>query len=96
VTGSDLFRQWFVVMPWALLVALLMISSVATYSWSSLRIRRSSRLLAIAGVGLLGAALVTAPWVTLLAVALLYLAMVPFSVAAYARVRRRRAAPAVP
>jgi len=96
VTGSDLFRQWFVVMPWALLVALLMISSVATYSWSSLRIRRSSRLLAIAGVGLLGAALVTAPWVTLLAVALLYLAMVPFSVAAYARVKRRRAAPPVP
>lgn len=90
VTDAELFRQWYVVMPWALFVALLMISSIATFSWSSLRIRQSSRLLAIAGVGLLGAALVTAPWITLLVIALLYLAMVPFSVAAYQRVKRRR------
>ena len=43
----------------AVLVALLMISNVATFSWGSLRIRRSWRMLALAGVGLLGAALVT-------------------------------------
>lgn len=91
VTGLDLFRQWYVTMPWVLFVALLMISSIATYSWSSLRIRRSSRLFVIAGVGLLGAALVTNPWVTLLAIAAIYLALLPFSVASYANVRRRRA-----
>ena len=68
-------RQWdwlqtpAAVAGWAALSAFLMISSVATYSWSSLRIRRSSRLFAIAGIGLLGAALVTSPWVTLLAIA---------------------------
>lgn len=90
VTGSDWFRTWYVTMPWVLFVALLMISSVATYSWSSLRIRRSSRLLAIAGIGLLGAALVTAPWITLLVIAVLYLGMIPFSMASYARVTRRR------
>jgi len=39
----------------------------------------------------LGAALLTAPWHTLLVVALLYLVMIPFSLASYARVRRRRA-----
>ena len=91
VTGQELFRAWYVTMPWILFIAALMISSVATYSWSSLRVRRSTRLFAIAGIGLLGAALVTNPWVTLLAVAALYLAMLPFSIAAYAQVKRRRA-----
>ena len=33
------------------------------------------------GIALLGAALVTQPWVTLLAVSLVYLAVVPFSIA---------------
>jgi CDP-diacylglycerol--serine O-phosphatidyltransferase len=91
VTGMAIFRSWYVTMPWVLFVALLMISSVATFSWSSLRIRRSSRLFAIAGIGLLGAALVTNPWVTLLVIALIYLAVLPFSIASYARVKRRRA-----
>ena len=91
ITGLEFFRAWYVTMPWVLFVALLLISSVATYSWSSLRVRRSSRLFAIAGIGLLGAALVTNPWVTLLAIALIYLALLPFSIASYARVKRRRA-----
>ena len=91
VTGSEWFRTWYVVMPWVVFVALLMISSIPTYSWSSIRIRRGWRLFALAGIALLGAALLTAPWYTLLAVALLYLAMLPFSLASYGRVRRRRA-----
>jgi CDP-diacylglycerol--serine O-phosphatidyltransferase len=91
VTGQEIFRAWFVVMPWVIFIALLLISSVATYSWSSLRIYRSSRLFALAGIGLLGAALVTAPWVTLLGISVLYIAMLPFSIASYNRVKRRRA-----
>ena len=94
ITGNDVFRQWQLVMVWTILVAALMISSLPTYSWSSLRIRSGWRLFAIAGVGLLGAALVRAPWHTLLAVSLLYLATMPFSMAAYGRVKRRRAASA--
>lgn len=89
VTGSDLFREWYVVMPWGLAVAMLMISAIPTYSWSSIRLRRSWRLFALAGVGLLGAALVTAPWHTLLAVSTLYVALIPFGLASYAKVRRR-------
>jgi CDP-diacylglycerol--serine O-phosphatidyltransferase len=90
LTGIAWFRAWYVTMPWVLFVALLMISSVATYSWGSLRIRRSNRLLALAAIGLLGAALLTNTWVTLLVISLLYLAMIPFSVASYAKVKRRR------
>jgi len=94
ISGNDIFRQWQLVMVWTVLVAALMISSLPTYSWSSLRIRSGWRLFAIAGVGLLGAALVRAPWHTLLGISLLYLATVPFSMAAYGRVKRRRAASA--
>ncbi|MEO6581481.1 MAG: phosphatidylcholine/phosphatidylserine synthase [Sphingomicrobium sp.] len=92
VTGNEIFRAWYVVMPWVIFIALLLIASVATYSWSSLRIRRGSRLFVIAGIGLLGAALVTQPWVTLLAISLVYVALIPFSVVSYGRVRRRREA----
>jgi CDP-diacylglycerol---serine O-phosphatidyltransferase len=93
VTGENpLFRAWYVTMPWVLFIALLMISTVATYSWSSIRLRRSWRMLAIAGVGLFGAALVTATWHTLLAISVIYLALLPFSVASYGRFKQRRAA----
>jgi CDP-diacylglycerol--serine O-phosphatidyltransferase len=93
VTGENpLFRAWYVTMPWVLFIAALMISTVATYSWSSIRLRRSWRMLAIAGVGLFGAALVTATWHTLLAISAIYLALLPFSVASYERFKRRRAA----
>lgn len=92
ITGNEWFRHWSLVMPWTLFIAALMISSVPTYSWTSIRIRRGWRLFALAGVALLGAALLNEPWVTLLAVSLLYLAIVPFSLASYARVKQRRAA----
>lgn len=90
ITGNDMFRSWTLVMPWTLFIALLMISSVPTYSWASIRIRRGWRLFALAGVALLGAALLNEPWITLLLVSLLYLAMVPVSIAGYGKVRRRR------
>jgi CDP-diacylglycerol--serine O-phosphatidyltransferase len=91
ITGNDVFRVWPLVMAWTLLIALLMISSLPTYSWASLRIRPSWRLFALAGVALLGAALIRAPFQTLLALAALYLLMIPFALASYARVKRRRA-----
>ena len=91
VTGQEIFRAWYTVMPWVIFIAVLMISNIATFSWSSLRVRRSSRLFALAGIGLLGAALISAPWVTLLAISVLYVAMLPFSVVSYSRVKRRKA-----
>lgn len=92
ITADDRFRYWPIVMAWTLFIAALMISGLPTYSWSSIRIRREWRLLALAGIGLLGAAILTAPWHTLLIVALLYLAMIPVASVSYARVKRRRAA----
>lgn len=94
ITRNDIFRQWQLVLVWTIFIAALMISSLPTYSWASIRIRPSWRLFALAGVALLGAALVLAPWMTLLAVAALYLVMIPVGLASYARVRRRRASAA--
>jgi CDP-diacylglycerol--serine O-phosphatidyltransferase len=94
ITGDELFRRWELVMAWTLFVAALMISSLPTYSWSSIRIRRDWRLFALAGVALFGAALIVAPWPTLLALAGLYLLMIPVALASYARVKRRRGASA--
>ena len=81
-------------MVWTLVIAMLMISSIPTYSWASLRIRREWRMFALAGVALLGAALIVAPWETLLGLAALYLAMIPVAVLSYERVKRRRASAA--
>ena len=79
-------------MAWTLIVAVLMISAIPTYSWSSLRIRREWRMFALAGIALLVAALISAPWITLLLVSALYLGSVPLALASYAKAKRRRAA----
>ncbi|HEY0625917.1 MAG TPA: phosphatidylcholine/phosphatidylserine synthase [Allosphingosinicella sp.] len=91
-------QQWiwlheiYLVAPWAAFVAFLMISSVATFSWTSLRLRRGVRLWAIGAIALLGAALFSAPWQTLSVAALVYVALIPFSIAAYVKVKRQRRA----
>jgi len=95
--GPDLaapVRATWLVAPWLAFVAFLMISNVATFSWSSLRPRRHVRLEMLAVVGLLGGALFSATWATLSILCIAYLAMIPFSIASYAKVRRLRAAPA--
>ena len=96
ISDNDIVRSWQLVLPWTLFIALLMISSVPTYTWGSIRIRRGWRLFALAGVALLGAALLNAPWATLLGISAIYLAMLPFSIASYAKVKQRRAAQAGP
>jgi CDP-diacylglycerol--serine O-phosphatidyltransferase len=81
----------YVIGPWVAFIAILMVSSVATFSWSSLRLRRNVRFEAIAFVVLLSAALVSAPWHTLSFAVIAYLATLPFSIVSYARVKRQRA-----
>lgn len=88
---EPLLRSPWLVAPWIAFVAVLMVSSIATFSWTSFRPRRTVRFEAIAGAVVLAAALVTAPWQTLTIVSLLYLLSMPFSMANYARVRRLRA-----
>lgn len=87
VTDEPIFREWYLVAPWTALVAFLMISNVATFSWSALRLRKRLRMEVIAIAGLLAALLLTVPWLTLLAISVLYLALIPFGMASYRKVR---------
>jgi CDP-diacylglycerol---serine O-phosphatidyltransferase len=88
-TGLGIFREASVVAPWALLVAALLVSNLATFSWSSLRLRQGVRLWLLAAIGLVGAALMSAPWLTLSLVSFAYLATIAFSVSAYSKLKRR-------
>ena len=90
-TGLELFQDAALVGAWVAGIAFLLISNVATLSWTSLRPRRSVRLGMIAVVGLTLAALLTEPWWTLVAICAVYLALVPLGIVRYARVRRLRA-----
>ncbi len=89
-TDEPKFASPYFVAPWVAFVALLMVSSIATYSWSSVKLRSNIRFEAIALVVLLGAAMVSAPWHTLSIICVLYLISMPFSIASYAKVRRQR------
>lgn len=91
-TGLALFRDPLLVGPWVALIALLMISNLATLSWGSLRPRRTVRLWVILLAGLTVAALLLEPWWTLIAICAGYLATLPVGFARYARVKRQRAA----
>jgi CDP-diacylglycerol--serine O-phosphatidyltransferase len=89
-------RNFWLAAVWAGFVAFLAISNIATFSWGSLRLRRNIRLEAILAIALIGGALFSAPWQTLSVVALVYLALIPFSIASYAKVRRQRAGAPAP
>jgi CDP-diacylglycerol--serine O-phosphatidyltransferase len=85
-------QDYRMVAPWAALIAFLAISSVATFSWTSFRLRRNVRLEAILVVAIVGGAIFSAPWETLSVLAIVYFALIPFSVLSYAKVRRQRVA----
>ena len=80
------------VAAWASFSAFMIISSVATFSLGSMRLRRTVRLEALVLIAILGAALVTVPWETLSLIVIVYLLTIPFSMMRYARIRRQRAA----
>jgi CDP-diacylglycerol--serine O-phosphatidyltransferase len=94
-TGDALIREPVLVALWLAGIAFLMISNLATLSWTSIRPRRSIRLEAIALAGILFTALLTEPWWTLTVICVGYLALMPWGFVRYARVKRQREARAV-
>jgi CDP-diacylglycerol--serine O-phosphatidyltransferase len=90
--GLDVFHSPLIIAPWAALVAFLMVSNLATYSWGSLKLRSHVRFGALVVIALIGAALLTAPWPTLSVAAVIYAVMIPFSVLSYGKVKRQRGA----
>ena len=90
-SGDELFREPVAVAAWLALIAFLMISNIATLSWTSLRPRRGIRLGVILFVGLLFGMFLMDPWWTLVVICGGYLALMPYAIVSYAKVRRQRA-----
>lgn len=95
-TGYDIFREPLVVAPWAAFVAFLMVSNVATYSWSAFRLRSGIRLWLLVAIAMIGTALLVATWETLAIASILYVLAIPLGMRSYARVRRQRASASHP
>ncbi len=90
-TGEPIFQSPYLVGPWLLLCAILLVSSIATYSPSSLKLRQNIRFEAIVIVAAIAAAVISAPWPALTVIAILYLLSIPFSIRSYGRIKRQRA-----
>jgi len=91
-TGYAGFREPVFMAAWLTLIAGLMISNMPTLSWAALRPRRAIRLPLIAFTGLAFAALLLEPWWTLAAISIVYLALMPYGLVKYARIKRRKQA----
>lgn len=87
--GWDWMRDPWIVGPWMVVIAFLMISNTATLSWMSIRPRRNVRLELILFVGILFAALLVEPWWTLAAICAGYLLLMPYAWMKYARIKRQ-------
>lgn len=93
VTFDEQFRNPVLVGAWLVAMAFLMISSLPTLTWGKLRLRKNFRLEALLLFGLVGAALLTETWWTLIGICVVYLALLPVGWVSYARIRRQRGRP---
>ncbi len=89
-TGVEEFRNPVGNAVWMVAIAFLMISNIATLSWTSIKPRRNVRLELIAFIGLLFAALLLEPWWSLAVISIGYLALMPWGLFKYGRIKRLR------
>ncbi len=76
---------------WLVLVALLMVSHLPTYSLKQVKVPQRHVVPLLAGFGLLVAGFAGAPWRTLLVCGAVYVLSFPFSLRSYRRLRREAA-----
>jgi len=82
---SDVFRSPGIVSFFLIGVAALLVSPIPTFSFKKIKVRHNLVLPTMLVVGLVAAALVSAPWLTLSAVLIVYLGTFPFSIRAHRR-----------
>ena len=90
-TGHDVFRDPLATTLWLGLIAVLVISNFATLSWAAMRPRSDIRLPLIALAGLAIAAALIEPWWLLITISVGYMALIPYALFKYGRVKRRKA-----
>ncbi|MEL7189652.1 MAG: phosphatidylcholine/phosphatidylserine synthase [Pseudomonadota bacterium] len=90
-TGNEAFRDPLTATLWLGLIAVLVISNIATLSWAAIRPRRDVRLPLIAISGMAVAATLVEPWWLLITLSVGYLVLMPYALFKYGKVKRRRA-----
>ena len=93
-TDEPIFREPWLVGPWVVLIAVLMVSNLATPSWKSLRPSGDFKLAFIALAGLLVGGLLIETWWTLVLIGVVYMALIVWSVLGYAKIRNARSSAA--
>lgn len=83
--GWDVFRSAALVGIWSLVVGGLMVSSLPTFAFKKLRVRRDLVLPTLLIIGLFAASIATMPWATLAVIGAAFIATFPFSYREHAR-----------
>ncbi len=83
---EDIVRRPEVVAVFMVLVSVLMVSSIPTYSFKKVKLSPKLVLPLMVTVGLVIASMVSAPWVTLSGVLAAYLISIPFAIRSYRRI----------
>ena len=89
--GLEIVRQAAYVSVWLVLIGAGAVSTLPTFAGKKLKLPVDTVLPVLALVGLLGAAIVTEPWLTYLIVATVYVISLPISTHRYAREKSAQA-----
>lgn len=95
-TDNPVFRDPWLVAPWLIIVAMLMVSNLATPSWKSLRPSGDLKLAFIAVAGLLVGGLLIETWWTLVLIGVIYLVLIAWSIMRYGKIKQARRAASTP
>ena len=87
-----IFQHPAVTGPWVVLIALLMVSQIPTYSLKRLRVPQRFFLPMLVLIGLLAAGLAGAPWHTLLILSFVYVGSFPMSYRSFKKLQRQEEA----
>ena len=89
--GLDVVRQATYVSVWLVLIGAGAVSTMPTFAGKKLKLPVDTVLPVLALVGLVGAAIVTEPWLTYLAVSMIYIISLPISALRFAREKSAQA-----
>ena len=89
--GLDVVRQAAYVSVWLVLIGAGAVSTLPTFAGKKLKLPVDTVLPVLALVGLVGAAIVTEPWLTYLAVSMIYIISLPISALRFAREKSAQA-----
>jgi CDP-diacylglycerol---serine O-phosphatidyltransferase len=90
-TGMEIFRDPVFNAIWVAAIGVLFISNMATLSWTAIRPQRDIRIWLIALVAIAFAGFMLEPWWTLTSISAVYLALMPYALFKYGKIKRERA-----